>query len=162
MRRALASIGAEEVDDAVRALKELFFHARTYRHWLPHDVSDHTLRSLYEAVKVAPTSCNCSPGRFVFVRSREARARLLACVAPHDVESARAAPVTVVIAEDLRFYLRLPKLFPVRDLTSTFSSKPHVIGETAFPPIGELPYFLTFGPHSFYWFRLERPSPVAV
>jgi maltose alpha-D-glucosyltransferase / alpha-amylase len=37
-----------------------------------------------------------------------------------------------------------------------------LIGETAFPPIGELPYFLTFGPHSFYWFRLERPSPVAV
>jgi maltose alpha-D-glucosyltransferase/alpha-amylase len=36
-----------------------------------------------------------------------------------------------------------------------------LIGETPFPPIGELPYFLTFGPHSFYWFRLERPSPVA-
>ena len=34
-----------------------------------------------------------------------------------------------------------------------------LIGETPFPPIGELPYFLTFGPHSFYWFRLERPSP---
>jgi maltose alpha-D-glucosyltransferase/alpha-amylase len=33
-----------------------------------------------------------------------------------------------------------------------------LIGETPFPPIGELPYFLTFGPHSFYWFRLERPS----
>ena len=33
-----------------------------------------------------------------------------------------------------------------------------LIGETAFPPIGELPYFLTFGPHSFYWFRLERPA----
>ena len=32
-----------------------------------------------------------------------------------------------------------------------------LIGETPFPPIGELPYFLTFGPHSFYWFRLERP-----
>jgi maltose alpha-D-glucosyltransferase/alpha-amylase len=33
-----------------------------------------------------------------------------------------------------------------------------LIGETLFPPIGELPYFLTFGPHSFYWFRLVRPS----
>ncbi len=33
-----------------------------------------------------------------------------------------------------------------------------LIGETAFPPIGELPYFLTLGPHSFYWFRLERPT----
>jgi maltose alpha-D-glucosyltransferase/alpha-amylase len=32
-----------------------------------------------------------------------------------------------------------------------------LIGETAFPMIGELPYFLTLGPHSFYWFRLEPP-----
>ncbi|MCC7022964.1 MAG: maltose alpha-D-glucosyltransferase [Thermomicrobiales bacterium] len=34
-----------------------------------------------------------------------------------------------------------------------------LIGETPFPEIGELPYFLTLGPHSFYWFRLERPLP---
>jgi maltose alpha-D-glucosyltransferase / alpha-amylase len=33
-----------------------------------------------------------------------------------------------------------------------------IIGETPFPPIGELPYFLTLGPHGFYWFRLEEPS----
>jgi maltose alpha-D-glucosyltransferase / alpha-amylase len=33
-----------------------------------------------------------------------------------------------------------------------------LIGETPFPHIGELPYFLTLGPHSFYWFRLERPT----
>ena len=30
-----------------------------------------------------------------------------------------------------------------------------LIGETAFPPIGDLPYFLTLGPHGFYWFRLD-------
>src|SRR5215831_17032248 len=101
MRRALASNGAEDVDDAVRALKQLFFYARTHRHWLTHDVSDHTLRSLYEAVKLGPTSSNCSPGRFVFVRSREAKARLLPCLSPSDVESAAAAPVTVIVAQDL-------------------------------------------------------------
>ncbi|MDP8972425.1 MAG: maltose alpha-D-glucosyltransferase [Actinomycetota bacterium] len=31
-----------------------------------------------------------------------------------------------------------------------------LVGEVRFPPIGELPYLLTFGPHTFYWFRLER------
>jgi maltose alpha-D-glucosyltransferase/alpha-amylase len=31
-----------------------------------------------------------------------------------------------------------------------------IFGETPFPPIGELPYFITLGPHGFYWFRLER------
>lgn len=30
-----------------------------------------------------------------------------------------------------------------------------LIGATAFPPIGELPYFLTLGPHAFYWLRLD-------
>jgi maltose alpha-D-glucosyltransferase/alpha-amylase len=33
-----------------------------------------------------------------------------------------------------------------------------IIGETRFPPIGELPYFLTLGPHGFYWFRMEPPQ----
>ncbi|WP_029215667.1 maltose alpha-D-glucosyltransferase [Kallotenue papyrolyticum] len=33
-----------------------------------------------------------------------------------------------------------------------------MFGETRFPPIGELPYFITLGPHAFYWFRLEPPA----
>ena len=33
-----------------------------------------------------------------------------------------------------------------------------LIGETPFPAIGDLPYFLTLGPHAFYWFRLEAPE----
>ena len=32
-----------------------------------------------------------------------------------------------------------------------------MIGETRFPTIGELPYFITLGPHAFYWFRLDAP-----
>ena len=35
-----------------------------------------------------------------------------------------------------------------------------LFGHTRFPPIGELPYFATLGPHSFYWFSLE-PSRVS-
>ena len=34
-----------------------------------------------------------------------------------------------------------------------------MFGGTRFPAIGELPYFITLGPHSFYWFALE-PAPV--
>ncbi len=44
------------------------------------------------------------------------------------------------------------------DLASLAGSAPvELIGETRFPEIGELPYFFTFGPHAFYWFRLEPP-----
>lgn len=31
-----------------------------------------------------------------------------------------------------------------------------MFGQTDFPPIGELPYFLTLGGHSFYWFSLQK------
>jgi len=33
-----------------------------------------------------------------------------------------------------------------------------IFGETRFPTIGELPYFLTLASHVFYWFRLEPPA----
>jgi maltose alpha-D-glucosyltransferase/alpha-amylase len=31
-----------------------------------------------------------------------------------------------------------------------------LFGQIRFPPVGELPYFVTLGPHSFYWFRIRR------
>ncbi len=38
-----------------------------------------------------------------------------------------------------------------------------MIGRIEFPSIGELPYFLTLGPHAFYWFRLEpQAEPVGL
>ncbi|HKI96267.1 MAG TPA: maltose alpha-D-glucosyltransferase [Gemmatimonadales bacterium] len=33
-------------------------------------------------------------------------------------------------------------------------------GRTPFPPIGELPYFLTLGPHAFYWFVIQPRAAV--
>jgi maltose alpha-D-glucosyltransferase/alpha-amylase len=38
-----------------------------------------------------------------------------------------------------------------------------MMGRIEFPPIGELPYFLTLGPHAFYWFRLEpQAEPISL
>ena len=34
-----------------------------------------------------------------------------------------------------------------------------MLGQTAFPPIGELPYLLTLSRYGFYWFRLSRIAP---
>ena len=36
-----------------------------------------------------------------------------------------------------------------------------LFARTEFPAIGELPYFVTLGPHSFYWFSLERQGAEA-
>ncbi len=43
------------------------------------------------------------------------------------------------------------------DLSEYAGYRPvEMVGETPFPAIGELPYFVTLGPHGFYWFRLEK------
>jgi len=34
-----------------------------------------------------------------------------------------------------------------------------LMGRTAFPPVGELPYLLTLPAHGFYWFRLASDAP---
>src|SRR5262252_8018998 len=45
------------------------------------------------------------------------------------------------------------------DLSAHRGSTPlELIGETRFPPIGDAPYFLSVGPHGFYWLRLEPPE----
>jgi maltose alpha-D-glucosyltransferase/alpha-amylase len=43
------------------------------------------------------------------------------------------------------------------DLSALAGMTPvEMIGHTEFPRIGELPYFVTLGPHAFYWFSLQR------
>src|SRR5712692_6915545 len=37
-----------------------------------------------------------------------------------------------------------------------------LFGQSDFPRIGELPYFITLGPHAFYWFKLDAPRAVEV
>lgn len=37
-----------------------------------------------------------------------------------------------------------------------------LFGGTRFPTIGELPYFLTLGPHGAYWFLLEQPRAAEI
>jgi len=78
------------------------------------------------------TSANSSPARFVFVRSAEAKERLLPAMAPGNVEKTRAAPVTVIIAHDTEFHEKLPKLFPQADARSWFAGNQPLIDTTAF------------------------------
>ncbi len=113
-------------------LDSLFFAARTQNGYLPEPVSDEQLQRLYEVLKWAPTSANCSPARFVFVRSAEAKARLLACVAPGNVKKVEQAPVTVLIGMDLAFPDTLPQLFPHTDARAWFEGKPDLVQSTAF------------------------------
>ena len=43
------------------------------------------------------------------------------------------------------------------DLQSLAGALPiEMFGRSLFPRIGELPYMLTLGPYSFFWFKLRR------
>lgn len=110
----------------------LFTDARTQNGYLDQPVSDAELQALYELLKWGPTSANCSPARFVFVRSAEGKQRLLDCMAPGNRQKVQEAPVTVVIGMDLEFPERLPQLFPHTDARAWFAGKPELTRDTAF------------------------------
>jgi 3-hydroxypropanoate dehydrogenase len=105
-------------------LDTLFRNARTHNGFDGRPVSDETLRALYDLLKWGPTAANSCPGRFVFVKSAEGKARLRPALAPGNLDKTMAAPVTVIIAYDLEFYEHLPKLFPHTDARSWFHGKP--------------------------------------
>lgn len=114
------------------ALDQLFRSARTHNAWQAKDVPDALLHQLYDLVKWAPTSANSSPARFVFVKSPEAKATLKDALAPGNVEKTMTAPVTVIVAQDMAFYDKLPQLFPHADARSWFAGNDALIEGTAF------------------------------
>ena len=113
-------------------LDQLFRNARTYTAWLDKPVTDETLRQIYDLMKWGPTSANGSPARFVFIRSREAKERLRATLAPGNVDKTMAAPATVIVAYDQLFYEKLPRLFPHSPtMRNLFAANPQLVEETA-------------------------------
>jgi len=112
--------------------EQLFDHARTQNGFFDQPIADATLRQLYDMMKWGPTSANCSPARFIFVRSPEAKARLLECMNPGNVEKTRSAPVTAIVGMDMAFYEQLPRLLPHADAKPWFEGKQPLIEATAF------------------------------
>ncbi len=125
------AIGARVPEEA---LDILFRKARTHTAWLEKPVSEDLLRQLYELMKWGPTSSNLCPARIVFVRTPEAKARLIPLASPGNREKIRTAPVTAIIAYDLEFYKQAGKLFPSRPETEGNFAKlpPAVIEANAF------------------------------
>ena len=113
--------------------EQLFTAARTHNGFAPDTIPEARLRELYDLMKWGPTSANCSPARFIFVTSPEAKDKLVPCMSPGNQAKTRQAPVTAIIGMDMAFYDKLPQLFP-HDLTarSWFAGKPAVIEATAF------------------------------
>ena len=104
------------------ALDQLFRTARTYNAF-SGEISDDTLHQLYDLLKFGPTEANTCPARIVFVKSKEAKARLEPALSEGNHVKTMAAPCVAIVGYDMRFFDKLPVLFPHTDAKSWFDQR---------------------------------------
>jgi len=104
------------------ALDQLFRTARTYNAF-SGEVSDDTLHQLYDLLKFGPTEANTTPARIVFVKSDQAKARLQPALSEGNRDKTMAAPCVAIVGYDMRFFDKLPVLFPHTDAKPWFEHR---------------------------------------
>lgn len=113
------------------ALKKIFEEARTPQKWTNRSIEDDLLIQLYELTKLGPTSGNCQPGRFAFLRETASKEKLKPALSLGNVQSVLSAPVVVIVAHDPLFYEFLDKLNPSLELKSWYAEDMPFAEETA-------------------------------
>lgn len=119
-----------ELDE--NALDLILTRARTHNGWSGRPVSDAQIRRLFDILKMGPTSANCMPGRFIFARTPEAKARLTPALAPGNVAKVEAAPVVAILGHDVEFWRHLPRLFPHKEMAVHYKDNPAFAEVNAF------------------------------
>ncbi|MDB2492175.1 malonic semialdehyde reductase [Gammaproteobacteria bacterium] len=113
-------------------LNLLFGEARSMNGWQDKDVSDELIRSIYELTKMGPTSTNCCPARFKFIKSEEQKLKLKESLLPNNIDKVMSAPVIAIIGFDLDFSDNMGKLFPHMDVTPMYKGDEIMNHSTAF------------------------------
>ena len=113
-------------------LNLLFGEARSMNGWQDKDVSDELIRSIYELTKMGPTSTNCCPARFKFIKSEEQKLKLKESLLPNNIDKVMSAPVIAIIGFDLDFSDNMGKLFPHMDVTPMYKGNEIINHSTAF------------------------------
>ena len=90
-----------------KIIEQLLTEARSQNKWQERAVSDETLKQLVDILKMGPTSANCSPARFSFVKSQEAKERLRPHLSSGNTEKTMSAPVPAIIGYDTEIYEHL-------------------------------------------------------
>ena len=94
------------------ALDTLFHGARTVSEFAETPVTDEQLQTIYELTKMGPTAMNIQPMRITWVRSVEARQRLVQHMAEGNRAKTLAAPVTAVLSVDRNWHEHFATVFP--------------------------------------------------
>ena len=112
------------------SLDALLLQARTFKAFENREVEDGLLLRIYDLAKFGPTSFNLCPMRIVFARSPEAKGKVEQALAPGNVEQTRSAPVTAIMAFDMRFYEQAKVLAPAMENPERMASMPDATLET--------------------------------
>ncbi len=113
-------------------LNLLFGEARSMNGWQDKDVSEELIRSIYELTKMGPTSTNCCPARFKFIKSEEQKLKLKESLLPNNIDKVMSAPVIAIIGFDLDFSDNMGKLFPHMDVAPMYKNNEIMNHSTAF------------------------------
>jgi len=114
------------------AIETLFTHAHTNHAWLDKPVTNGQLREIYELMKWCPTAFNSAPTRIAFIKSPQAKEKLVACVSAGNVEKVKTAPITAIIGMDMAFARKMPQLYPPYNVQALMDGNPALAEETAF------------------------------
>ena len=109
----------------------LFSKARSHKEWLDQDINDNQIQQIYNLLKFAPTSGNCCPARFTFVKSEESKQKMLPSLDQGNIDKVMSAPCVVIISYDTKFYESLSILSPHNDAKASFEGKENKIKNTA-------------------------------
>jgi 3-hydroxypropanoate dehydrogenase len=99
-------------DDPRRS--NLFLDARTGSSFSDRPVTDKELRDIWALAKWPPTAANTQPLRVLYVRTPEARQRLVTHLTDDNQTNTRSAPAVAVLAADMDFHEHFPALNPAR------------------------------------------------
>ena len=94
------------------ALDTIFRTARTVSEFSDEPVTDEQLQAIYELTKMGPTAMNIQPLRITWVRSAEARERLVQHMAEGNRAKTLAAPLTAVLSFDRNWPEHFATVFP--------------------------------------------------
>ncbi len=104
------------------AMDQLFLKARTYNGYHDKPVTVEQLHSIWNLMKMGPTSANMLPARMIWCHSQNAKDRLANLSSEGNQDKIRKAPAAVIIGMDQDFHEHLPELFPHADAKSWFEN----------------------------------------
>jgi 3-hydroxypropanoate dehydrogenase len=106
--------------------------ARSHGDFRDKPVDDGLLRAAHELMKWGPTSANSQPMRIVYLRSPEARERLRPALSATNLDKTMKAPLVAIVANDMRFWENLPRMFHNPAAITWFKDKGAHTETTAF------------------------------